>query len=70
MRMVVAWPDVVLPGTTVCKMFMSALGVGDFIERDSPDIESSMALFFAFYALQVCITLIIFTNFIAMRSNR
>ena len=73
MRMIVAWPDVVLPRTTVYETFMSALGVGDFIERvteDSADIESSMALFFAVYALYVCITLITFTNFIAMRSNR
>ena len=73
MRMIVAWPDVVLPRTTVYETFMSALGVGDFIERvteDTADIESSMALFFAVYALYVCITLITFTNFIAMRSNR
>ena len=53
---------------------MSALGVGDFIERvteDSQDIESSMALFFAVYALFICFTLIILMNIlIAMLSNR
>ena len=53
---------------------MSALGVGDFIERvteDSGDIESSMGLFFAVYALFICFTLIILMNIlIAMLSNR
>ena len=53
---------------------MSALGVGDFIERvteDSADVESSMGLFFAVYALFICFTLIILMNIlIAMLSNR
>ena len=74
MRMIVASHDLVLPRTTVYEIFMSALGVGDFIERvteDSADIESSMALFFAVYALYVCFTLIILMNIlIAMLSNR
>ena len=73
-QMIVASHDVVLLGTTVYEVFMSALGVGDFTERvteDSVDIESSMALFFTVYAFCACFTLIILMNIlIAMLSVR
>ena len=74
LRMMIESHEDVLAQTTVYDVFMSALGVGDFIERvteDSEDAESSMALFFTVYALYVCFTLIILMNIlIAMLSNR
>ena len=74
MRMIIVSHELVLPRTTIYEVFMSALGVGDFIERvteDSDEVESSMGLFFAVYAIYVCFTLIILMNIlIAMLSNR
>ena len=74
LRMLIVSQEDVLTRTTIYEIFMSALGVGDFIERvteDSQEIESSMGLFFAVYALYVCFTLIILMNIlIAMLSNR
>lgn len=74
LRMLIASHQDVFTRTTVYDIFMSALGVGDFIERvteDSEEIESSMGLMFAVYALYVCFTLIILMNIlIAMLSNR
>jgi len=74
MRMIIVSHEDVFARTTIYEIFMSALGVGDFIERvteDSDDVESSMGLFFAVYALYVCFTLIILMNIlIAMLSNR
>ena len=74
MRMIIVSHEDVFARTTIYEVFMSALGVGDFIERvteDSEEIESSMGLFFAVYAVYVCFTLIILMNIlIAMLSNR
>jgi len=74
LRMMITSHHDVPTRTTIYDIFMSALGVGDFIERvteDSEDIESSMGLLFAVYALYVCFTLIILMNIlIAMLSNR
>jgi len=74
LRMMITSHHDVPTRTTIYDIFMSALGVGDFIERvteDSEHIESSMGLLFAVYALYVCFTLIILMNIlIAMLSNR
>ena len=74
MRMIIVSHEEVLPRTTIYEVSMSALGVGDFIERvteDSEEVESSMGLFFTVYALYVCFTVIILMNIlIAMLSNR
>jgi len=74
LRMMITSHQDVFTRTTIYDIFMSALGVGDFIERvteDSEDIESSMGLLFAVYAMYVCFTLIILMNIlIAMLSNR
>jgi len=74
LRMLIESHQDVFARTTIYDIFMSALGVGDFMERvteDSEEIESSMGLMFAVYALYVCFTLIILMNIlIAMLSNR
>ena len=74
LRMLIESHETVFTRTTIYEIFMSALGVGDFIERvteDSEEIEPSMGLFFAVYAMYVCFTLIILMNIlIAMLSNR
>ena len=76
LRMMVVSHQDVFTRTTIYEIFMSALGVGDFIERITEDseeeeMESSMGLLFAVYAMYICFTLIILMNIlIAMLSNR
>jgi len=75
LRMLIVSHQHVFTRTTIYEIFMSALGVGDFIERVTEDsneeqVESTMGLMFAVYALYICFTLIILMNIlIAMLSN-
>lgn len=76
LRMMIVSHEEVFTRTTIYEIFMSALGVGDFIERITEDsemeeVESTMGLLFAVYAMYICFTLIILMNIlIAMLSNR